>query len=89
MDEWGLAAVQSVTMECKSLVIALALLFRKTTVEKVCVFVCVWGGGGERKQRLGIWCLGREGWWHTKMEHGTPGVLAAGVLRGLLDVRFA
>lgn len=35
MDEWGLAAVQSVTMECKSLVIALALLFRKTTVEKV------------------------------------------------------
>eukprot|EP00752_Nemacystus_decipiens_P018247 g16375.t1 len=34
MDEWGLAAVQSVTMECKSLVIALALLFRKTTVEK-------------------------------------------------------
>ncbi|CAN0442791.1 unnamed protein product [Pylaiella littoralis] len=34
LDEWGLAAVQSVTMECKSLVIALALLFRKTTVEK-------------------------------------------------------
>ncbi|CBJ25926.1 similar to ATP synthase mitochondrial F1 complex assembly factor 2 [Ectocarpus siliculosus] len=34
LDEWGLAAVQSATMECKSLVIALALLFRKTTVEK-------------------------------------------------------
>lgn len=35
MDEWGLAAVQSVAMECKSLVIALALAFRETTVEKV------------------------------------------------------
>lgn len=34
-DEWALAALQSVTMECKSLVIALALAFRKTTVEKV------------------------------------------------------
>lgn len=35
MDEWALAAVQSVAMECKSLVIALALAFRETTVEKV------------------------------------------------------
>lgn len=35
MDEWALAAVQSVAMECKSLLIALALAFRETTVEKV------------------------------------------------------
>ncbi|CAM9739685.1 unnamed protein product [Ascophyllum nodosum] len=34
MDELSLAAVQSVTMECKSLLIALALAFRETTVEK-------------------------------------------------------
>ena len=34
-DEWALSAVQSVTMECKSLLIALALVLRKTTVEKV------------------------------------------------------
>lgn len=35
LDEWALSAVQSVTMECKSLLIALALVLRKTTVEKV------------------------------------------------------
>lgn len=49
LDEWGLAAVQSVTMECKSLVIALALLFRKTTVEKVSMhttFLFFFAGGG-------------------------------------------
>lgn len=33
-DEWALAALQSVTMECKSLVIALALAYGNTTVEK-------------------------------------------------------
>ncbi|CAN0132482.1 unnamed protein product [Laminaria digitata] len=35
LDEWALSAVQSVTMECKSLLIALALVLRKTTVKKV------------------------------------------------------
>eukprot|EP00904_Undaria_pinnatifida_P006513 jgi/Undpi1/2992/HiC_scaffold_14.g06369.m1 len=34
LDEWALSAVQSVTMECKSLLIALALVLRKTTAEK-------------------------------------------------------
>lgn len=39
LDEWALAAVQSVTMECKSLVIALALVFRKTTADKVMEYI--------------------------------------------------
>lgn len=39
LDEWALSAVQSVTMECKSLLIALALVLRKTTAEKVRKFL--------------------------------------------------
>ena len=41
LDEWALSAVQSVTMECKSLLIALALVLRKTTVENVRKFLGV------------------------------------------------
>lgn len=46
-DDWALAALQSVAMECKSLIIALAVAFRKTTVEKVRKFF------GGKKSRYG------------------------------------
>lgn len=52
LDEWGLAVVQSVTMECKSLLIALALVFRNTTVEKV-LSIGAGAGGGRGRVWLG------------------------------------